>query len=100
MPHLERSKNGTLGDHQIPFDLGICFQLSTMMPMFCDYVQLIRVSILISQFFPINIFCFLSFTETREKTCEPIERLDTSFLSNQDEIGTALMRKTCRLIRL
>ncbi|XP_076200476.1 CD44 antigen isoform X22 [Aptenodytes patagonicus] len=32
-----------------------------------------------------DAYCYNA-TETRDKTCEPIERLDTSFLSNQGEI--------------
>ncbi|KAM6273434.1 CD44 antigen isoform 2-T2 [Porphyrio hochstetteri] len=32
-----------------------------------------------------DAYCYNE-TETREKTCEPIQRLDPSFLSNQDEI--------------
>ncbi|NXF03711.1 CD44 protein, partial [Smithornis capensis] len=34
-----------------------------------------------------DAYCYNG-TETRDKACEPIEKLDTSFLSNQDEIGT------------
>ncbi|NWI92336.1 CD44 protein, partial [Pitta sordida] len=33
-----------------------------------------------------DVYCY-NMTETRDKACEPIEKLDTSLLSNQDEIG-------------
>lgn len=46
-------------------------------------------------FFQINTFYFPSFTETEEKSCEPVVKIDTSLLSNQDETGTVLIRRTC-----
>lgn len=51
--------------------------------------------IFLNPFFQINTFCFPSFTETEEKTCEPVVKIDTSLLSNQDETGTVLIRNTC-----